>query len=74
MIVGNVGAIVAEAPLYQDRLLGLIQAAAVRIGIETEPTWRTLREQALAQINVQRVFGHDARLGDRHRRHRRRSW
>lgn len=57
VIVGNIGRIVADAPQYQDRLLGLIQAGAVQIGVETEPTWRTLREQALARIDLQRFFG-----------------
>ena len=57
VIVGNVGRIVADAPQYQDRLLTVIQAAAVRFGVETEPTWQTLRAQALAQVNLQRLFG-----------------
>jgi AI-2 transport protein TqsA len=57
VIIGNVGLIVADAPQYQDRLLALIQTGAVKLGFETEPTWRTLRDQALAQVNFQRLFG-----------------
>lgn len=57
MIITNVGAIVAIAPSYQDSLLATIQAAAARLGIETEPSWQTLREQVLANINLQSAFG-----------------
>ena len=57
LIVGNIGQIVATAPQYQDRLLGLIQKAAVEIGVETEPTWRTLRDEVLGRIDFQRALG-----------------
>lgn len=57
MIITNIGQIIALIPQYQDRLLALIQAAAVEIGVETEPTWRTLREEVFGQINLQRAIG-----------------
>jgi predicted PurR-regulated permease PerM len=49
---------VAELALeYQRRLLATIQTIAVRFGVETEPTWETLRRDVLGQINFQQVIG-----------------
>jgi AI-2 transport protein TqsA len=45
------------APQYQQSLLAVIQRAAVYFGFETEPSWNTLRQDLLAQINLQRLFG-----------------
>jgi len=44
------------APLYQESLLAAIQRVAVYFGIETEPTWATLRQELFAQINLQRLL------------------
>jgi len=57
LLVANIDGIVARAPLYQESLLASIQQLAVRLGIETEPTWVSLRRDLLAQINIQRVVG-----------------
>ncbi len=57
MIINNINEIIALAPRYQDQSLAVIQAAAERLGVETEPTWQTLREEVLGQINFQRAFG-----------------
>jgi len=43
--------------MYQESLLASIQKVAVFLGVETEPTWISLRQDLLAQINVQRVIG-----------------
>jgi AI-2 transport protein TqsA len=45
------------APQYQQSLLAMIQRAAVYFGFETEPSWNTLRQDLMAQINLQRLFG-----------------
>ena len=45
------------APQYQQSLLAAIQRVAVFFGFETEPTWATLRQELMAQINLQRLFG-----------------
>jgi AI-2 transport protein TqsA len=45
------------APQYQQSLLAVIQRAAVYFGFETEPSWNTLRQDLMAQINLQRLFG-----------------
>lgn len=57
IVVGNIGQIRAAAPVYQERLLASIQAGAAWLGMETEPTWRTLREDLLRHVNLQRAFG-----------------
>ncbi|MGL6112707.1 MAG: AI-2E family transporter [Rubrivivax sp.] len=44
------------APVYQESLLAAIQRVAVFFGIEAEPTWATLRQDLMAQINLQRVL------------------
>jgi predicted PurR-regulated permease PerM len=45
------------APQYQQSLLAAIQRVAVYFGFETEPTWTTLRQDLLGQINLQRLVG-----------------
>ena len=46
----------ALAPQYQQSLLAAIQQIAVQFGFETEPTWTTLRQELMAQVNLQRLF------------------
>ena len=48
--------VVALAPQYQQALLDAIQRGAVMLRIETEPTWETLRQHALTQINIQQLI------------------
>lgn len=45
------------APQYQQSLLAAIQRVAVYFGVETEPTWTALRQDLMAQINLQRLVG-----------------
>lgn len=45
------------APQYQQSMLAAIQRVAVYFGFETEPTWTTLRQDLLGQINLQRLVG-----------------
>jgi AI-2 transport protein TqsA len=45
------------APQYQQSLLAAIQSVAVFFGFETEPTWAMLRQELMALINLQRLFG-----------------
>lgn len=53
----NVDRVVAQAPQYQASLLATIQAFAVRLGVENEPTWATLRQVFFAQVGVQALVG-----------------
>ena len=57
LIMANKERAMLLAPQYQQSLLVAIQSIAVFLGIETEPTWATLRQEIMAQINLQRLFG-----------------
>jgi predicted PurR-regulated permease PerM len=57
LAIGNMDGVIARGPLYQESLLASIQQLAVWLGVETEPTWISLRQDLLAQINLQRVIG-----------------
>ena len=57
MLMASLGNVVALAPHYEASLLNAIQAIAERLGVETAPTWGTLRRDLLAQISLQRVIG-----------------
>jgi AI-2 transport protein TqsA len=57
LIMANKERALALAPQYQQSLLAAIQQLAVQFGFETEPTWATLRQELMAQINLQRLAG-----------------
>jgi len=57
LIAANKERAMLLAPQYQQSLLVAIQSIAVFFGVETEPTWATLRQELMAQINLQRLFG-----------------
>ncbi len=56
LVMDNKERALALAPQYQQSLLASIQRVAVYLGIETEPTWTTLRQDVMARINLQRLF------------------
>ena len=53
----NISQIAARAPAYQDRVIEAIQAVAVRFGVETQPTWETIRSEVLGRIDLPRTLG-----------------
>lgn len=57
LVMTNKEHALALAPQYQQSLLATIQSMAVHFGLETEPTWTTLRRDLLAQIDLQRLLG-----------------
>ncbi len=57
LIVANKDSVAALGPQYQESLLATIQKAAVFLRIENEPTWTSLRQDLLAQVNMQRLVG-----------------
>jgi predicted PurR-regulated permease PerM len=57
LVMGNRERALALAPQYQQSLLAVIQGVAVYFGIETEPTWATLRQELLARIDLRGLFG-----------------
>jgi AI-2 transport protein TqsA len=56
LVAANKERALALAPQYQQSLLAAIQRAAVFFGVETEPTWATLRGELMAQLNLQRLL------------------
>jgi predicted PurR-regulated permease PerM len=57
MLMASLNNVIALAPQYESSLLNLIQSIAQRLGVETAPTWDTLRRDLLAQISIQRLVG-----------------
>jgi AI-2 transport protein TqsA len=57
MVATTLGNVVALAPQYEASVLNTIQTVASRLGFEATPTWTTLRQDLLAQINTQRFIG-----------------
>lgn len=57
LVINNVGRVVQLAPTYQDALLARIQRGAEFFGVETAPTWTTLREQVLERVQLQDLIG-----------------
>jgi predicted PurR-regulated permease PerM len=57
LALASKNSVVALAPQYQESLLAAIQKVAVFLRLENEPTWTTLRQDLLAQVNIQKVVG-----------------
>lgn len=61
LIISNINQLIALAPVYQERLLGIIQGVwsnfGEEFGFETEPTWDTLRRDILGEISLQSLVG-----------------
>ncbi|MCZ8102830.1 MAG: AI-2E family transporter [Burkholderiales bacterium] len=57
LVLANKERVLALTPKYQESLLAAIQSAAVMLGIESEPTWATLRQDLLALVNVRSLVG-----------------
>lgn len=55
LLMANKDRALALAPQYQQSLLSVIQQVAVVFGVETEPTWATVRQELMAQVNLQRL-------------------
>jgi predicted PurR-regulated permease PerM len=61
LIISNINQLLALAPIYQERLLGIIQGLwrsfGEEFGFETEPTWDTLRRDILGGVSLQSLIG-----------------
>lgn len=57
LVIESLGSVAGLAPQYAASLLNLVQDMAARAGMETTPTWESLRREVLAQINAQRLIG-----------------
>lgn len=57
LVASNAGNVIGLVPQYQDRLLNRIQQAAAYLGLETTPSWTTVREDFLGRIRVEEFIG-----------------
>ncbi|MGB7431348.1 MAG: AI-2E family transporter [Ahrensia sp.] len=61
LIISNITQLVELAPVYQARLLAIIQEFAGYLGqildFDTEPTWDTIRRDVLGGISLQSLIG-----------------
>lgn len=57
LLSNNVDGVRAVLPQYESRLLRIISSVAEYIGVETEPTWTTLRDEVLARIDLGSLIG-----------------
>ena len=57
LLMASLGSVMALAPEYETSLLNVIQTIAEYLGVESAPTWATLRRDLLAQIDLQRAIG-----------------
>lgn len=55
IVVASSGEVAKIVPGYEDQLLAMIQRGAVRLGIDDEPTWQTLRRDVLGRLDLQRL-------------------
>ena len=53
LTMNSVDTLVTQAPHYQSQLVGLVQRGGLRVGIESDPSWETIRQYVLAQVNLQ---------------------
>jgi AI-2 transport protein TqsA len=57
MMITNVNQVANVMPHYAERLLAIVQGVAAYIGIETQPTWTTLRDEVMEQIDLRTLIG-----------------
>jgi predicted PurR-regulated permease PerM len=62
LVISSIGRFVENSAQYQASVMRLIQDAGVRFGVETEPTWTSLREYVLQRIGVSQLLGSTATL------------
>ena len=55
LVMDSIDALVAQAPHYQAQLVALAQRGALLLGMESEPTWETIRSGALEQFSLQKL-------------------
>ncbi|MDA4844031.1 AI-2E family transporter [Hoeflea poritis] len=56
LFADNIQQVIALAPQYQATLLGFVGDIAKMLGIDDEPSWGTIRNLVLGQIDLQRII------------------
>jgi AI-2 transport protein TqsA len=62
LVIATIGRFVESSAEYQAAVMRLIQSAGVRFGVETEPTWTSVREYVVQRISVSQLLGSTAAL------------
>ena len=60
LIIATIDRFVDNSAQYQAALINLIQSVGGRFGVQTEPTWTSLREYVLQRIRVSELLGSTA--------------
>lgn len=60
LVIATIGRFVENAAEYQAAVMRLIQNVGVRFGVETEPTWTSVREYVVQRISVSQLVGSTA--------------
>lgn len=60
LLIATIGRFVENAAQYQAVVMRLAQNIGVRFGVETEPTWTSVREYVVQRISVSQVVGSTA--------------
>jgi AI-2 transport protein TqsA len=58
LVVANLAKAAELAPRFQQSMLDTVRAVSARFGVESQPTWATLRESLLAQIGPQTLVSY----------------
>lgn len=57
LVAGSLASVTALAPQYAAAVLNAVQELAAIMGVETTPTWESLRRDVLARVNTQQLIG-----------------
>lgn len=60
LLIATIGRFVENSAEYQTAVMRLIQKIGVRFGVETEPTWTSVREYVMQRISVSQLLGSTA--------------
>jgi predicted PurR-regulated permease PerM len=60
LVIATIGQFVENATEYQTAVMRLVQNVGVRFGVETEPTWTSVREYVVQRISVSQLLGSTA--------------
>lgn len=57
MVMNSINMMIEQAPHYQASMVSMVQRGAILVGIESEPSWPTIRQSVLDQVNLQKMAG-----------------
>ncbi len=57
MVMNSINMMIEQAPHYQASMVSMVQRGAILVGIESEPSWHTIRQSVLDQVNLQKMAG-----------------